>query len=141
MIDSFSGDNRFLSNFWPCQVMMEGNLYSSVEHAYVAAKTIHPTVRSDIRALATPGKVKRFGKKLILRPGWNKMKMGYMINLVHYKFIHSPELMAMLVATGDQVLIEGNTWGDTYWGMCDGVGTNHLGRILMHLRDSPFKGI
>ena len=40
----------------------------------------------------------------------------------------------MLLDTGGAVLIEGNTWNDTFWGACNGKGLNHLGRILMTLR-------
>ena len=41
----------------------------------------------------------------------------------------------MLIATGDAVLIEGNTWGDRFWGMVRNdsgmwVGENWLGRLL-----------
>jgi predicted NAD-dependent protein-ADP-ribosyltransferase YbiA (DUF1768 family) len=32
-------------------------------------------------------------------------------------------------------LIEENTWGDTFWGICKGQGENHLGRLLMQIRD------
>ena len=38
------------------------------------------------------------------------------------------------MATRDRVLIEGNDWGDTFWGMTDGEGENHLGKILMRVR-------
>jgi len=38
MIDSFKGDFRFLSNFYPVNVDYEGIMYPTVEHAYVAAK-------------------------------------------------------------------------------------------------------
>ena len=46
-----------------------------------------------------------------------------------------PVLRDKLMATGNCQLIEGNTWGDRYWGVCDGVGQNHLGRLLMEIRD------
>jgi predicted NAD-dependent protein-ADP-ribosyltransferase YbiA (DUF1768 family) len=34
--------------------------------------------------------------------------------------------------------VEGNSWGDTYWGVCKGKGQNKLGHILMQVR-STFK--
>jgi predicted NAD-dependent protein-ADP-ribosyltransferase YbiA (DUF1768 family) len=40
----------------------------------------------------------------------------------------------MLIDTGDQELIEGNWWGDVIWGVCNGKGENHLGKILMEVR-------
>ena len=44
-------------------------------------------------------------------------------------------MASRLINTGDAILIEGNTWGDTYWGVCDGVGENRLGKLLMEVRE------
>ena len=134
VIDSFTGPNRFLSNFWPAKVMFEGEEYSSVEHAYVAAKTTDEEARKTIRGL-TPGQAKRFGRsKIQLREDWEDIKLHVMRELVSYKFFHNPDLSQLLLDTGDQELIEGNTWGDTYWGVCFDVGLNNLGKILMEIR-------
>ena len=40
----------------------------------------------------------------------------------------------MLLATDDMEIIEGNVWGDTFWGVCDGKGENNLGKVLMEVR-------
>jgi predicted NAD-dependent protein-ADP-ribosyltransferase YbiA (DUF1768 family) len=45
-----------------------------------------------------------------------------------------PKLRELLIATGDEEIREGNTWGDTYWGICHGIGFNHLGEIIMKIR-------
>jgi predicted NAD-dependent protein-ADP-ribosyltransferase YbiA (DUF1768 family) len=37
------------------------------------------------------------------------------------------ELCKKLLATGEEELVEGNYWNDTYWGVCKGIGENHLG--------------
>jgi hypothetical protein len=58
-----------------------------------------------------------------------------MESLVKEKFTRDTELGAKLVATGDEELVEGNYWGDTFWGVCRGVGQNHLGKILMKVRE------
>ena len=134
MIDSFKGENRFLSNFWPAEVELDGMLFPTVEHAYVAAKTLDPEKRAEIRLVNTPGQVKRLGRTLDLRADWDEVKLGIMEGLVRQKFQH-PELAALLLATGDQELVEGNTWDDTFWGVCFDVGCNHLGLILMKVRD------
>jgi len=44
-------------------------------------------------------------------------------------------LKLRLLATGDETLQEGNRWNDRYWGVCRGVGKNHLGNILMEVRE------
>ena len=43
-------------------------------------------------------------------------------------------MAAKLLATGDAELVEGNTWGDRFWGVSGGNGLNWLGRLLMEVR-------
>jgi len=85
-IDSFSGDYRFLSNFWPAKVSFEGKIYPSTEHAYQAAKSLDDSVREEIRQLSTAGKAKRYSKKIALRLDWENVKLGIMEDLVRQKF-------------------------------------------------------
>jgi ribA/ribD-fused uncharacterized protein len=134
MITSFSGDYRFLSNFWPAQVYFDEIHFPSVEHAYVASKTIDLKLRHEIAKVEKPGAVKRLGKTIKLRKDWDFVKLMYMKDFVRQKFLDTGLLM-MLLETGDRELIEGNTWGDTYWGQSPvGVGENNLGKILMGIR-------
>ena len=133
VIDSFSGQHDFLSNFYPSQVEFEGVSYRTVEHAYQAAKTLHPQLRRLIAAFWSPGQAKHAGRKLELRSDWEEVKVEIMEGLVRVKFA-DPRLAVMLRETGDVELIEGNTWGDTFWGMCKGKGRNELGKILMKAR-------
>ena len=84
--------------------------------------------------MPTPGQAKRAGSKVQLRPEWDKIRLGIMRELLQLKF-STPELRKALVWTDPAHLEETNTWGDTFWGVCDGEGENHLGRILMELRD------
>ena len=58
-----------------------------------------------------------------------------MWKLLKTKF-KNPELRALLRGTGDAPLIEGNTWGDTFWGVCGTKGSNVLGQLLMKLRNN-----
>jgi predicted NAD-dependent protein-ADP-ribosyltransferase YbiA (DUF1768 family) len=62
------------------------------------------------------------------------MKLTVMETCVRYKFSQNTDLRAELIATGDAYLEEGNSWNDRYWGVCDGQGENHLGKILMKVR-------
>jgi len=132
LIDSFDGEYRFLSNFWPAEVEFEGIKFPSVENAYQAAKTLDLEERKRLAAM-TSGQAKKAGKKLEIRPDWESVKVAVMENLVWQKF-QNAELMAKLKATGEKPLIEGNWWGDTFWGICRGKGKNELGRILMQVR-------
>jgi ribA/ribD-fused uncharacterized protein len=132
-IDRFIGQYRFLSNFHPSVVTYEGKEYSTIEHAYQAAKTIDLGERETIRLAQTPGIAKRAGKKVNLRDDWDEIKVPVMTGLVWQKF-QEPGLRQQLLDTGSEELIEGNTWGDRFWGVSRGTGQNWLGRILMKVR-------
>ena len=134
MITTFKDEYRFLSNFWPARVMLDGIIYPSVEHAYVAAKTTDKEIRKKIQNTYKAGDVKRLGRTFTLRDNWDLIKFQVMSDLVWQKFQHE-ELKQLLLATGDQEIIEGNTWGDVYWGVCRGEGQNNLGKILMRVRE------
>ena len=71
----------------------------------------------------------------MLRKDWEQVKDDIMYEVVRAKFIQHPILAQQLLDTRDAELIEGNNWGDTYWGVCNGYGKNMLGRILMRVRD------
>jgi ribA/ribD-fused uncharacterized protein len=133
VIDSFFSKYRFLSNFEPCTVVYDGMTYSCSEAAYQAAKTTDVSLRIAFTTM-NGSKAKYAGQKLTLRPDWNDIKVDVMYQIVKDKFFRNPELRVKLLNTGDLQLIEGNYWGDTFWGVCNGVGENHLGKILMRVR-------
>lgn len=130
----FRGPYAFLSNFHDAPVKLDGVTYPSVEHAYMAAKTTNPIQRMAIYSCKTPADAKRMGRKVTLRPDWDKVKLSVMEDLLRQKF-QIPYLKMMLLHTGETPLVEENTWGDKYWGTCYGVGQNNLGRLLMKIRD------
>lgn len=134
-IRGFFGEHRWLSNFWPAPVKMYGLEYPTVEHAYQAAKTLDKEEREFIRLQSTPGNAKRAGKTLTVREDWETFKVGAMKILLERKF-SIPHLKEKLLATGDALIVEENTWGDTFWGVCNGKGQNTLGKLLMEVRAS-----
>jgi len=138
-IDSFNAEYRFLSNFWYVNIEFEGRVYRSVEHAYVAAKTLDLEVREIIQKIEKVSDVKRYGRSIELRKDWEEVKLDYMEEFIRQKF-ENPELRKKLIDTAGYELIEGNTWGDTFWGVCKGVGKNNLGKILMKIRDEIIHG-
>ena len=133
-IRGFNVPYRFLSNFWPCIVHMYGKAYPSVEHAYQAAKTLDERERDWIRTPPTARIAKRRGQQVIMRKDWERIKKPIMFELVMDKFTRDESLKKKLLETGNASLVEDNTWGDTYWGKCNGEGKNHLGKILMRAR-------
>ena len=134
VIDSFSGEYRFLSNFYPCVIEFEDLTYDSVEAAYQAAKAFDLALRHRFVGLSA-AEAKKVGKHLHLRSGWNGIKVDIMWGLIQKKFAPGTALAAQLLATGSAQLIEGNHWNDTFWGMCNGVGENWLGKLLMKQRE------
>lgn len=134
MISEFKGEYRFLSNFWPAVVELDGVEYPTVEHAYQAAKCKHRSDRDWINRAPTPGEAKRRARQVDIRRDWDEIKLRVMESLVRQKFAKDP-LKQRLLDTGEQELVEGNTWGDTFWGVSyGGKGSNWLGRILMDVR-------
>lgn len=138
MIHGFRGPHRYLSNFWLCEIVYGYHRYGSTEAAYQAQKTTDELLRKEFSTLG-PKDAKDRGSKLVLRPDWDLMKNGIMFELTLLKFSTYDALKEQLLATGDQILIEGNTWHDNYWGSCTcercgDRGHNQLGFILMDVR-------
>lgn len=139
-ITRFVGLYTFLSNFYPVPIVGRGDLmYMSVEAAYQAGKPSF-TEEGDgwvqrIRDAPTAGRSKTLGRRCPLGDHWTaEYKIALMHSLVLQKFSYD-ELKGMLLMTEDAEIVEGNTWGDTFWGQSGGVGDNHLGEILMNIRE------
>lgn len=132
-IKGFFGPHRFLSNFATVKIRFNGLLFPSVEHAYVAAKTLDPQKQRFIAHIEFPGEAKQYGKRLELRPDWDITKFDFMRDFLIQKFVQEP-YQTKLLNTGDAYIEETNYWDDHVWGVCNGVGENHLGKLLMTVR-------
>lgn len=135
-INAFEGKHAFLSNFFRhvTKINYEYENWVTAEHAFQAAKSFSPKDKLAIFECKTPADAKKRGRRVKLRIGWEDSKRGVMLKIIQAKF-KNPQLRGLLLATGDAQLIEGNTWGDRYWGVCDGEGENVLGQILMQVRE------
>lgn len=144
----FSGEHAFLSNFYVAPFRWRGWVFRTAEHAFQAAKMYHiidPTIvqmqnyLEKIQAEEKPTKAKYHGKSVKIDvESWNSMRVQYMREIIHSKFYDVRELGGKLINTGATMLIEGNDWGDKFWGRCfengKWVGMNTLGVILMEER-------
>jgi ribA/ribD-fused uncharacterized protein len=137
-ISSFKGNYDFLSNFYLCPMSFNGTIYGSSEAAFQAQKTFDYTIR-EIFSTLSPKLSKRLGNAIRCRPDWDTIKVKLMEEIVREKFTQNLDLAKRLISTGEEELVEGNTWRDTFWGVCNGVGENHLGKILMNIREELFK--
>lgn len=133
MINQFKGKYYFLSNFYSAPVKYDGLLYQNNEAAFQSAKCINKKDRRQFINLP-PNKAKGYGRRVKLRNDWEEIKSQVMYDIVKDKFTRNKDLKEKLLATGDKYLEEGNWWNDTYWGVCDGIGQNKLGTILMQVR-------
>ncbi len=130
-IHEFRNQYYFLSNFYPAPVVYRGLKFKNNEAAFQSAKCID--FRERFCGL-NASEAKRLGRSVRLRPDWEQVKNDVMYEICYCKFSQNPKLGKMLIDTGDAELIEGNTWGDQVWGVCNGKGENRLGKILMRVR-------
>lgn len=134
MIESFSGEYSFLSNFHYLEKPLL--IYPTVEHFYVAMKTTDRAKRSEIAKHPAKG-LKAFGRSFELRADWEDIKLEVMEYGLRYKFSdHNPNLRQKLIDTGNLHIQEGNWWNDKFWGVClkTNIGENNLGKLLMKIR-------
>jgi ribA/ribD-fused uncharacterized protein len=137
IIEEFRGEYRWLSNFW----IHDTARGLSVEHHYQAAKTTNYQDWLLIMSAETPALAKKYGKpierggRITVREDWNIVRLTLMEQFTREKFGTNHELRERLIETRGSLLIESNTWNDTFWGICNGVGENNLGKIIMKVRD------
>lgn len=133
-ITQFRGEYFFLSNFYPAEIVYMGEIWPTSEHAYQAQKFNDPTIRTAIREAKTPAQAKRIGNKFPCRSDWEQIRVKAMLSILYAKFMQHEDILHKLKATGEQQIIENNSWHDTFWGVCNGKGENQLGKLLMQLR-------
>ena len=151
MIGPFRGRHRIYSNFHGSWIQIGPEEYAryptlrelfagrpfrapDVERPYQAGKSDDPAEQDRILAAPTPGAAKRMGRRTRMRAGFEEKKLALMEELVDAKFRQNPALREALLATGEIHMCEVNSWFDTTWGVCNGVGENHLGKTLMRVR-------
>ena len=136
-ITSFSGKYGFLSNFSPYNIdeyMEYKNIkYTSNEHFYQAMRFEDDNIKKLISNHPSKG-LKKFCRQFKIRDNWNTIRLNIMRIGLKYKF-NIPRYAKKLIETGNEELIEVNWWGDTYWGVYNGIGENNLGKLLMEIRD------
>lgn len=132
-VKGFFGKYSFLSNFQLGEVYFEGYLYPSSENAYQAAKSIDQKIRNQFITI-TPSQSKKLGRKITIREDWDSVKIKIMSDICFDKFTRHQNFQDKLIETGDKYLEETNYWNDKFWGVCNGVGQNNLGKILMDIR-------
>lgn len=136
VISDFRKKYSFLSNYAEKCFVWKDRMFCNSEAAFQSEKSLDPKVQESFTRL-TAKDAKAAGRRVALRPDWEEVKDGIMEEIVYEKFIQNDYLAEKLLETGDAILIEGNTWHDTYWGVdaTTGEGENKLGIILMRVRE------
>lgn len=124
------------SNFSPHGFVLGGTWWPTSEHYFQAQKFAGTPYAELIRTVRKPKDAARLGRdrKHPIRPDWEQVKEQVMRTAVYHKFKSHADLQHLLLATGDELIIE-NSPIDYYWGCgADGSGLNRLGEILMEVR-------
>lgn len=139
---SQSETHREFSNFAPFPIDLDGEHWATTEHYYQAQKFTDPDMRSKIRDAQKPIIAKNLADKYRdrIRPDWDAVKDEVMYLAVRRKFELHPVLQELLLATGDEPIVE-SAPHDYYWGEGrDGTGQNRLGKIIERIRAELRKG-
>lgn len=132
-INDFTNEYAFLSNYYECPVIYDNLSFCSAEAAYHAQKEKQ---RECEFIFLSPDDARHLSRTLTnIRSDWDDVKLDVMYNIVKAKFTQNRDLKEKLLATGDAHLEEEGWWNDQYWGVYQGKGENHLGKILMKIRE------
>ena len=127
----FTGEYEFLSNAYEEGFIHDGITYQNAEAAYQATKTEYEPLKRMFSTLNAHD-AKKTGRQIVIRKNWHSETEMY--NVLWDKFHQSPKLTSLLKNTKDAMIAPEGI--GTFWGVKDGKGENHLGKILMEIRDT-----
>lgn len=145
---AFHSPHAWLSNFFPCHIVIQGISFASAEQAfqYTRAIRLNDThLANMILRTKKASEAKSLGNSnTTTTVEWDNDRFDVMRHILKEKFAQNYDLAGMLVSTGQDLLIEATM--DGFWGakasitsksICDGswMGANFLGKILGEIRD------
>ena len=136
----FIGEYDFLSNMHPCPVHYGTETFPCVETAFQFQKSVE--TKDKERFVTKDAQwidgytAKKIGRQVKLREDWNDERIVVMYKLLEDKFYNNKKMRQLLKETGNIYIAEENDWGDTFWGVCNGKGSNILGKMLMEIRQN-----
>ncbi len=137
-ICGFFGAYFFLSNGKKCNIedpQDENIVYPYSENAYQASKFEHIDLKQKFQHIDYRQAIElAWELRQYIRADWDALKLAEMKRVLLQKF-QNPTLQARLLETQKRYLEETNHWKDTFWGVCEGIGENHLGKMLMEIRE------
>lgn len=136
MIEQFTGEYSWLSNFALVDITLNDIEYPSVEHAYQSAKSNDKDWKLYCQNKnIKPGWVKTKSKNINVIPNWHNIKIDIMKECLNQKFRKEP-YKTLLTKTKLIHIQEGNYHNDKFYGVClkTGKGKNILGKMIMEIR-------
>jgi ribA/ribD-fused uncharacterized protein len=129
-----------LSNLYKRDILFEGTIFPTAEHAYQAGKARKPAVRAWLMAAPSPSLLAMAAHGLYvwdIATDWSKVKFDRMKRILVAKFTQHQDLRELLLSTGNARLVESATVDNAVnrlWGEVNGKGQNKLGHLLMDVR-------
>ncbi|HEY9841084.1 MAG: NADAR family protein [Candidatus Sericytochromatia bacterium] len=116
-----------LSQWWPADFSVDGEMFATAEHWMMAAKASlfgDAATRSKILLARTPGEAKALGRKVrdYDEARWEAERFAIVVSGNLHKFSQHPPLGAWLCATGQRILVEASPQ-DRIWGI--GLDEHH----------------
>lgn len=150
VIRQFRGEHFYLSNMYPLERWIAsdcGVLVPTSKHFYMSGRFCSPELQREVAYATSTGErvfdlglaAKRLAYLHIENgaaqlEGWQLARIGVMARALSAKFDANYGIARALISTGDALLVEGNDWGDAFWGVNEngfGSGKNTLGILLM----------
>lgn len=148
---AFKSPRSPLTNYWQAEITMDGVKYASAEHAYqwlFCVEMNEPELAERVYQAASAADAKSTAKQMPtnkIYTEWSKNKLSMMKKVLKAKAESNKEFVTYLLNTGDKYLVEATK--DTFYG--SGLspylsrttdpshypGSNHLGKLLMELRE------
>lgn len=119
-------------------IEIKGKVWPSSEHYYQAQKFVGTEHEEFVRLVKTPREAADMGRERNrpLRTDWDEIKNDVMREAIYAKFTQYSYLKDILLASGNDEIVE-HTTNDNYWADGgDGSGQNWLGKLLMELREN-----
>jgi len=136
----FRDKYAFLSNMYSCPIHYKGETFPCIETAFQWEKCADVNEQEKFinnKGYFVNGFVARkLGRQVKLRDDWKYARLTVMYDLLEEKFCRNEKLRQALKDTGNIWIQEDNDWGDTFWGVCNGVGENMLGKMIMEIRQN-----
>ncbi len=131
--------NFYLCNFYERPMEFRGRKFGNAEAAYQAEKCLYDEDK-DLFTIdgpySAPRDARDAGQEVALVPNWDDVRIVVMYQVIREKFLQHPDLALRLKNTGNALITEGDRFRDTFWGLTKEGGENHLGNIIMYIRDN-----